>query len=154
MCNADGYIALGSNLGDARQIFGEALERLSSRVSVLGKSRLYATRPYGLTEQPNFSNAVLRVSRDESLCALWPFLQEIEQALGKVVLCENGPRSLDLDIIFWGDRVGQFGEIQLPHPRCHERDFVLQPMCDLCPNFFHPVYQKGKRYTPHCPLFP
>lgn len=133
------WIGLGSNLGDARQIFRHAAQQLAPHLQDLQTSRLYRTRPCGDVHQPDFTNAVIAGYASVEPAALLPVLQEIELRLGKRTLRPNGPRTIDLDLLFWGQRCLRQSGLTLPHPRATARDFVLQPMADLDPQWVDPV---------------
>ncbi|HTF57528.1 MAG TPA: 2-amino-4-hydroxy-6-hydroxymethyldihydropteridine diphosphokinase [Planctomycetota bacterium] len=129
------YVGLGSNLGDRRGRIREALRRLDriDGVRVRKRSRIIETDPVGKTDQPRFLNAVAEVeTRLEPL----PFLRrllDVERALGRVRREKWGPRTIDLDLLLWGDRSLSTKALTLPHPRMAERRFVLGPLAELCP---------------------
>ncbi len=137
------WIGLGANLGDAAKTFLAVTHYLSDSLKELRASSLYITRPFGDTDQGNFTNAVI-----SGICPLEPIgllrlLQHIENQLGKRKLRSNGPRVIDLDILFWGNRILKFNDLQIPHPRATERDFVLLPMYELDPHWIDPVNGKS-----------
>ncbi len=136
------YIAFGSNVGNAREIFGSALKALEYLGVVRQRSRLYLTKPCGYSAQPDFTNAAVCLETHCSPQALIGVLQQIEKQCGKTIVCENGPRTLDLDLLYFDSIQISTTELILPHPRAHERDFVLLPMCDLSHDFQHPVFQQ------------
>lgn len=138
MSESNIFIALGSNIGDARSQFDAALAALAAYGCVRGKSRLYSSRPYGYEAQADFTNAAIRFDSALEPLALLERLQTVEKALGKAVVRPNGPRCIDLDLLFYGERMMEVAALSLPHPRAHERDFVLMPLCDLAPEFTHP----------------
>lgn len=133
-------ISLGSNLGDrVGQLLGarQALElALGVKVSA---SRIYSSAPVYDLEQPEFLNAVLRAEVAVDSVALLAQLQEIELAAGKNKTRPKGPRTLDLDILVNGADLRAGEDPLLPHPRLHERAFVLFPLRDVYPDFCHPV---------------
>ena len=139
------YVALGSNIGDARVRFDAALEHLRVAGDVVARSRLYVTKPWGYEAQANFTNAVVSVDSTLSCVELMDALKRIEKALGKTVICENGPRVIDLDLLFYDDCIFSTKDLILPHPRAHERDFVLLPMCDIAADYEHPLLKKPMR---------
>ena len=141
--SADVFIGLGGNLGDVRATFGQAIEKIGEAASVTAVSSLYRSKPYGFSDQPDFLNAVLRASTQLSPHALFAKLQAIETELGKRVLRENGPRAIDLDLLFHGDLVLKSNELEIPHPGIPERDFVLLPLVDLDPDFRHPILNRS-----------
>lgn len=136
------FIALGGNLGNPQQSFDQACRALAPEVTVLAVSRLYRTKPYGVSDQPDFLNAAIRVSTQLSPHALLHKLQQVELAVGKRVLCKNGPRLIDLDLLFYRDQIIDEPAFTLPHPRIHQRDFVLLPLLDLAPHYQHPLLGK------------
>ena len=149
MSDARIFIGLGGNLGNPKDAFLEAVKRLSiSGVNIIGKSRLYRTKPYGYADQPDFLNAAIEIRYGDSAWELLRLLQEIEQDLGKNVLLENGPRMIDLDLLLFGSLIiHEKEDLILPHPGVVSRDFVLLPLCDLAPELAHP--QTGKTLMEH-----
>lgn len=127
------WIGLGANIGDAAETFTRAREALSQYLSELQSSSLYLTLPYGDTDQDNFTNAVVCGYCELQALELLSALQAIEQSLGKRKLRPNGPRNIDLDILFWGDHQADLPGLKIPHPRAIERDFVLLPMQEIDP---------------------
>ena len=129
------YVGLGSNLGDRRGLIREALKRLSriDGVRVLKRSRIIETDPVGNTEQPKFLNAVAEVETRLEPKPLLRRLRAVERELGRVRHERWGPRTIDLDLLLWGDRSMATPRLTLPHPRLAERRFVLAPLAELCP---------------------
>jgi 2-amino-4-hydroxy-6-hydroxymethyldihydropteridine diphosphokinase len=136
-------IALGSNLGDSHQILEAALKTLAhhSDITVEALSSYYQTAPVG-PPQPDYLNicAVLRTSL--SAQTLLTELLEIEKQFGRVRRERWGPRLLDLDLLLYDDQVINQPNLQVPHPRMHERAFVLVPLSEIAPDWVHPVIQK------------
>lgn len=138
----DAYIALGSNMGDRELNFLRAVAEIgrlpASRVT--GLSPFYETSPVGFTEQPPFYNAVLRLTTGLSPHELLEHLQRIEhESFRRVRSVPDGPRTMDLDILLFGNRVINMPDLTVPHPRMAERRFVLQPLCALAPDLVHPL---------------
>lgn len=137
-------LGLGSNLGDSRGILQEALAQLDQTEDIaLGAiSSFYATKPIG-PPQPDYVNACAVVRTTLSPLGLLSCLQGIEQDFDRVRLERWGPRTLDLDILLWGDRVIDLPDLQVPHPRMAERGFVLVPLAEICaeiaPGWRHPL---------------
>lgn len=132
----DAYVALGSNLGDSRQTLSRAIDALGSLPSsaLTARSRLYRTPPWGLHEQPDFINAVVRLHTALSPHQLLDALLAIEAAAGRVRDGERwGPRTLDLDLLHMDGIVLDDPDLTLPHPRIHQRAFVLAPLADIAP---------------------
>lgn len=120
-------VALGSNLGDREAAIEGALVRLSDAVRIDRVSPLYETEPLYRTDQPGFLNAVAVGEAVSGPLALTKRLKEIESSLGRVDRGRNGPREIDLDLIVYGCLILESPGLTLPHPRAHERRFVLEP---------------------------
>jgi 2-amino-4-hydroxy-6-hydroxymethyldihydropteridine diphosphokinase len=137
------YIGLGSNLGDREGMIREAIERIGAlpETTLARVSSLYDTEPVGELEQPNFLNAVVAVETDLTARRLLWNLMLIERQLGRVRSpgSRYGPRTVDLDILFFGDLVLDEPELRLPHPEVANRAFVLIPLVELEPTLMHPV---------------
>ena len=140
--SAEAYVGLGANLGNPEETFGHALSSMGTFSEVLGVSGLYRSKPYGFSRQPDFLNAAARIRTKLDPLNLLRKLQEIEKNLGKVVERENGPRLIDLDLLFYEDKVLKTDDLTLPHPEIHKRDFVLKPLEELNPDLFHPTRKK------------
>jgi len=133
------FIGLGSNLGDREATIGRGLELLADRGFILERrSDLYLTEPVDGPPQDWFVNGVARGTTGLAPEDLLAACQEVEHALGRVRVVRNGPRSLDLDLLLYGDLVRDDHALTLPHPRLHERRFVLVPLCDVAPDLVHP----------------
>lgn len=135
------YVSLGSNLDDRRRHVEEGVRRLGteSGVRVRGVSRIYETAPEGpVREQPRFLNAVAEIETDLGPEALLDRLLRIEAAEGRERRVRQGPRTLDLDLLIYGDRVLRSDRLQVPHPRMCERRFVLEPLAELAPELVIP----------------
>src|SRR5574343_283289 len=130
------YIALGANLGDPVATVNRAFEALAGlpETRLLATSALYRTAPVGITEQPEFINAAARVDTTLAPEALLDALLAIEQTFGRIRAERNGPRTLDLDVLLYDDRVQDTPRLTLPHPRLHLRAFVLYPLADVVPS--------------------
>ena len=137
--SAEVYIGLGGNLGNPREAFDRAVEKISAFAEVRDVSRLYRSKPYGFPNQPDFLNAAVRLATELEPLALLHELSGVEAELGKVVARENGPRVIDLDLLLYGEEVCNGEELTLPHLGIPERDFVLRPLHDLAPELVHPV---------------
>ena len=133
------YIALGTNLGERLDNLRAAIESLSSDVNVLVKSHVYETPPWGVTDQPAFLNMVVKAETSLEPDALLTTLKQIETELGREKSIRWGPRLIDLDILFYDDLVVNTPPLVIPHPRLHERAFVLVPLADIGADVVHPV---------------
>lgn len=124
------YIGLGSNLGDSRQILTEAVHKLAS-LGQVKTSKLYQSPPMGPQDQPNYLNAAVQLLTDLAPLALLDELQRFEQESGRVRLRHWGERTLDLDLLLYGQEQIQHERLTVPHAGVMERDFVLIPLLDL-----------------------
>jgi len=124
------YIGLGSNLGDSRQILSEAIAKLKT-LGVVKVSRLYQSPPMGPQDQPNYLNAVAELNTDLMPLDLLDQLQRFEQEAGRVRVRRWGERTLDLDLLIYGDEKIQNERLTVPHIGILERDFVVIPLLDL-----------------------
>lgn len=138
------YVAFGSNMGDSRGYIQEAINGIAedSCNKILQVSDLIVTKPYGGVEQPDFLNGVLKLDTLYSPHELLTRLHELEQAAGRERKLRWGPRTLDLDIIFYDKLVYEDEELIIPHVDMQNRDFVLRPMVQIAPCFRHPLYGK------------
>lgn len=127
-------LSLGANLGDRLAALQTAVSALAARMSVVAVSPVYATAPVGVTDQPEFLNAVLLVDTDLSPVDLLSYAHRVENAGGRVRRERWGPRTLDIDLVAYGDVVSADPAVTLPHPRAHERAFVLRPWLDVDPS--------------------
>jgi 2-amino-4-hydroxy-6-hydroxymethyldihydropteridine diphosphokinase len=140
------YLSLGSNLGDRAGHLEAAIERLAeAEVRVLARSPVYETEPMDFTEQGWFLNQV--VSGETALFPMQLLLRvgRVERELGRVRGVPKGPRTIDIDILFYGAAVIETPRLQVPHPRLSERRFVLRPLADLAPELRHPVTHRTVR---------
>jgi 2-amino-4-hydroxy-6-hydroxymethyldihydropteridine diphosphokinase len=140
---ADVCLGLGSNLGDKAANLREALNLLTgarnSETVLVAVSSLYRTEPVGYVDQDWFLNAAVHIRTRLSPRELLIRLIEVERELGRVRTVPNGPRSIDLDILLWENLVVNEDHLVIPHPRLHERLFVLEPLAEIAPDARHPV---------------
>ncbi len=139
------YLALGSNLGNRAANLKEAIAALSPQVDVKARSKVYETTPWGYTQQDKFLNQVLKGKTYVQPEPLLKHLKRLEVALGRQATFQNGPRLIDIDILFYDDLVFESPILTLPHPRVHERGFVLLPLMDIAPDLVHPTKHKTIR---------
>jgi len=139
------YIGFGSNLGDRLNNCRNAIEALAAlpSCSLLKTSSFYETSPVGLVEQPAFINGVVLLETGEDAHWLLRQILNIEKTFGRIRTLKWGPRSIDLDLLFFDDQVINTPELSVPHPFLHERRFVLQPLNEVAPNFYHPCLEKS-----------
>lgn len=133
------YLGLGSNRGGRRRRIEAALREISGAAPVLAVSSFYRTDPVGHADQPFFWNAVAAVRWRGSAAKLLAVAQEAERRVGRTPSFRNGPREIDVDILDLGGRRRASPEPVLPHPRLHERRFVLAPLSEIAPGWRHPV---------------
>jgi 2-amino-4-hydroxy-6-hydroxymethyldihydropteridine diphosphokinase len=124
-------IALGSNIGNPKENLDLALALLKEATEVKKVSSYYITKPVGYEEQPDFVNAVCIIETELPAMELLNMLHGIEKAMGRERTVKWGPRTLDLDIIQYGSLLSKSEELTLPHPRAHERKFVLEPWHEI-----------------------
>ena len=132
-------IALGSNIGNFKINFQNAIELISRFGQIKSVGNIYVSKPYGLKEQNNFFNTAIEILTTCQPMELMLKLQNVEKKLIKNKKIPNGPRKIDLDIIFFGNRILKNSQIEIPHPRAMDRDFVLKPICDVKPFYRHPL---------------
>jgi len=136
------YLGLGSNLGDRERALEEGVRALGRRgFRVMSRSALYHTEPVGGPPQGWFLNAVIGGETAMSPEALLAQCLEVELQLGRIRGARNGPRVLDIDLLLFGDEVRETATLTLPHPRLHERLFVLIPLSEIAPHARHPRLQ-------------
>ena len=139
------YLALGSNVGNRLANLKAAINSLPPQMEVKAKSKVYETPPWGYTNQEKFLNQVLKVDTYVEPEPLLKHLKRLEMALGRVDTFQNGPRLIDIDILFYDDLVLESPTVVIPHPRLHERGFVLMPLMDIAPDLIHPVRKQSVR---------
>jgi 2-amino-4-hydroxy-6-hydroxymethyldihydropteridine diphosphokinase len=141
---ANVYISLGSNLGNKQSNLDKAIDQLQQRAGVVRqKSTIYQTEPWGYASFNNFLNQVVHVTTDHTPSQLLTILLKIESDLGRQRVSEGlQDRVIDLDILFFDDQVISSDKLKIPHPRLHERLFMLEPMAEIAPNFIHPQFKQ------------
>ncbi len=132
------YLALGSNLGDRAAHLEAARAALARKMTLQRASRIYETPPWGYVKQPAFLNQVVAADTALGPEALLTYLKYLEAELGREPSFRYGPRVIDLDILFYGSLVLETPHLVIPHPRLHERAFVLVPLAEIAPNLRHP----------------
>ncbi len=134
------YVALGTNVGDRMAHMRRAFAELANLGVVAAISSFYDTAPVGYDDQPRFLNAVCLLQTDLSPSDLLVALKRIEGRMGRTATgIRNGPRVIDLDILLYDAVVVKTAPLEIPHPRLHERAFVLRPLAELAPEVRHPV---------------
>lgn len=138
------YIGIGSNIGDREALLNASIELLSKKegIEVTSVSSFYNTAPVGYLEQPDFLNAVVEIKTVLSADELLQISGLIEKVLKRERLIHWGPRTIDLDILLYGNQIINKENLNIPHPRMHERTFVLEPLNEINPSAIHPVFNK------------
>ena len=124
-------IAIGSNIDDPPANVEQAMIHIEQLGRVMAKSSLYATKPWGVTDQPDFCNAAMQIDTEFSPHELLSRLQGIEQSMGRTATYKWGPRLIDLDLLTYEDVVIDDAELTVPHPHMNERSFVLVPLAEI-----------------------
>jgi 2-amino-4-hydroxy-6-hydroxymethyldihydropteridine diphosphokinase len=140
------HLSLGSNLGDREKHLREAISRLQD-LGVIGQiSAFYETQPVEVqTEQPWFLNCALAMETELAPLAFLGRMLAVEQSMGRIRTEPKGPRTIDIDILFFGNDVLDTPELTVPHPAMHQRRFVLEPLAEIAPALVHPVLKRTVR---------
>lgn len=146
------FVGLGSNLRSPERQILLAFDELAvlPETRLVGRSSLYKTAPIGYADQPDFVNAVAEVWTLLSAKGLLDALLEIERRHGRVREIPNGPRTLDLDVLLFGDHEVSSESLRVPHPRAHERAFVLHPLIELAPDVAIPGRGPARDWLDQC----
>jgi 2-amino-4-hydroxy-6-hydroxymethyldihydropteridine diphosphokinase len=138
------FLLLGSNLGDRKAFLEKAIQRIQASVSpVLRKSSVYETQSWGNTDAPDYLNQVILLATDLSATGLLQKILQIEKDMGRRREEKWGSRTIDIDILFYGDQLINGPDLQVPHPELHKRKFTLEPLAELAPYFVHPGLKKN-----------
>lgn len=134
------YLILGSNLGEKQTNINKALELIEEKAgTIIQKSSLYSSEPWGLKDQDEFLNQAVQISTELSAHDLIAVCKEIENELGRQVRDKWKPREIDIDILFFNREIVHESGLKVPHPAMAERKFVLQPLSEINEAFIHPV---------------
>ena len=139
------YLSLGSNLGDRAANLRRAIERLAALGTVEAVSAFYETEPVELTAQPWFLNCAVKFDTERMPRQLIAGILNLEQNMGRQRIQKNGPRIIDIDILLFGTSVIDMPSLTVPHPKLHERRFVLEPLVEIAPDVRHPVFKRTMR---------
>ena len=146
MASESVFVLLGSNLGDRELLVNQACKMIGERCGeIVAKSRLYESEPWGFQSEHWFLNQVVELATSLSPDALMQSLLDIEKELGRDrTTPHNGyvSRPIDLDILYFGNEIIETQLVTAPHPRLHQRRFTLLPLCDIAPDFVHPILKK------------
>jgi 2-amino-4-hydroxy-6-hydroxymethyldihydropteridine diphosphokinase len=139
------YLSLGSNIGNREAHLREAIRRLQSAGKLRSVSSIYETEPVEFTDQPQFLNCAVALETSPTPEQLMLQLLTIEKAMGRQRIQKKGPRTIDLDILLYGDEVVDTPGLTIPHPAMQHRRFVLEPLAEIAPEVRHPVLKKTVR---------
>jgi 2-amino-4-hydroxy-6-hydroxymethyldihydropteridine diphosphokinase len=139
------YLSLGSNIGDRHSNLREAIRRLESLGRVVSVSSFYDTEPVEVSDQAWFLNCVVALETGSKPGQLMSELLRIEKEMGRQRIQTKGPRSIDIDILLFGDAVVNTPELTIPHPAMARRRFVLEPLTEIAPELRHPLLGKTVR---------
>jgi 2-amino-4-hydroxy-6-hydroxymethyldihydropteridine diphosphokinase len=139
------YLSLGSNVGERENRLRDAITRLQSAGRVLAVSSFYETEPVEFTNQPWFLNCAVALETAKMPKQLMASILRIEQGMGRRRMQKKGPRTIDIDILLFGNTIMDSPELTIPHPAMHERRFVLEPLAEIAPEARHPVLGKTIR---------
>ncbi|HEY0023546.1 MAG TPA: 2-amino-4-hydroxy-6-hydroxymethyldihydropteridine diphosphokinase [Longimicrobium sp.] len=138
-------LGLGANLGDPLAQLGRAVDALSSLMTIGRVSSVHRTEPVGYRDQPDFYNLVVMGTAPGEPEDLLRAVLEVERSLGRVRTFADAPRTIDIDLLAFGRRVMEVPGLTLPHPRMHQRRFVLRPLAEIAPEWRHPVLGQTAR---------
>ena len=138
MTTVEAYLGLGSNLGDREQNLEHAVSLLERVAAPVVVSSVYETRPWGYVDQPDFLNLACSVETALSAEELLRAAQAVEVLIGREPTFRYGPRLIDVDILLYGDRIIDTGDLRVPHPSLFERAFALAPLAEIAPELVHP----------------
>lgn len=139
------FLSLGSNMGDRAANLQTAIEKLKTVGSVLAVSSFYETEPVEMTAQPWFLNCAVKFETEKMPRQLIAAILNLEQEMGRQRKQAKGPRTIDIDILLFGSSIVQLKGLTIPHPRMHERRFVLEPLAEIAPDARHPSLKRTVR---------
>jgi 2-amino-4-hydroxy-6-hydroxymethyldihydropteridine diphosphokinase len=139
------HLSLGSNVGNCEAQLQEAQVRLGAEGRIVATSSFYETEPVEFTDQPWFLNCAAALETDRTPQELIKAILRIEAEMGRKRLQDKGPRTIDIDILLFGDTILDSPELTIPHPAMHQRRFVLEPLAEIAPEELHPILKKTIR---------
>jgi 2-amino-4-hydroxy-6-hydroxymethyldihydropteridine diphosphokinase len=139
------YLSLGSNLGDRELHLRDAIKRLGTIGKVVSVSSFYETEPVEVTDQGWFLNCAVGLETSITAAQLMAKLLDVEKAMGRQRFQKKGPRTIDIDILLFGNTIVNTAEVKIPHPAMHQRRFVLAPLAEIARDVRHPVLKKTIR---------
>lgn len=139
------YLGIGSNLGQMQEYLDMVIDQINinKHMELINKSEYITTQPYGVLDQPDFLNGVVKLETYLSPLEILAFTQGLEKRAGREYIRKWGERTLDVDILFYGTDVIFTEELKIPHPEAHKRGFVLGPLCQIEPYLLHPIRGKN-----------
>lgn len=139
------YLSLGSNLGDREANLRTAVEKLKQIGNPIAVSSFYETEPVEVTSQPWFLNCAVKLDTEKMPRQLIAAILALEQEMGRQRKQKKGPRTIDIDILLFGSSIIEIPSLTIPHPKLHERRFVLEPLTEIAPDARHPVFKRTIR---------
>jgi 2-amino-4-hydroxy-6-hydroxymethyldihydropteridine diphosphokinase len=139
------YLSLGSNVGDRENHLRDAIARLETKGRIVSVSSLYETEPVEFTDQAWFLNYAVILETTDAPEQLMTAILHIEREMGRQRIQRKGPRTIDIDVLLFGDTIVDSPALTIPHPAMHQRRFVLQPLAEIAPEVRHPVLKKTVR---------
>ncbi len=140
----DVFLLLGSNLGDRQSFLQKAIDHVEAEIAaVIKQSSFYETQSWGKSDAPDYLNLVIQLSTDLSAQEVLKRILDIEQVLGRTREEKWGSRTIDIDILFYGQNVIAEPDLHVPHPELHNRMFTLAPLSEIAPDFIHPILNKN-----------
>jgi 2-amino-4-hydroxy-6-hydroxymethyldihydropteridine diphosphokinase len=139
------YLSLGSNLGDREANLRAAIDKLKELGKVVAVSSFYETEPVEVTAQPWFLNCAVKFDTEKMPRQLISAILALEQCMGRQRKQQKGPRTIDIDILFFGSSIIEIPSLTVPHPHLHERRFVLEPLAEIAPEVRHPIFKRTIR---------
>lgn len=143
---AKAYLLLGSNTGNSAELFEKACNHIEQQIGkITEKSSLYRTEPWGVTDQPDYLNLLIIVDTNYEPTDLLKLILNLEKDLGRERIVKWGPRTIDIDILYYDDEIIIRSELKIPHPEIQNRKFALIPLVEADPDFIHPVFNISNR---------
>jgi 2-amino-4-hydroxy-6-hydroxymethyldihydropteridine diphosphokinase len=139
------YLSLGSNLGDRAAHLKGAIKRLDTLGKIIAVSSFYETEPVELTAQPWFLNCAVELDTEKMPKQLLASIFDIEKEMGRRRVQKKGPRTVDIDILLFGNSIIKAKGLTIPHPAMHDRRFVLEPLAEIAPEIRHPIFKRTIR---------
>jgi 2-amino-4-hydroxy-6-hydroxymethyldihydropteridine diphosphokinase len=139
------YLSLGSNLGDRAANLNDAISRIAKIGDVMSVSSFYETEPVEYTAQPWFLNCAVKLDTEKMPKQLLAAVLDLERQMGRRRTQQKGPRTIDIDILLFGNSIIEAKDLVVPHPALHQRRFVLEPMTEIASEVRHPVFKRTMR---------